>query len=179
VIAAVFSTFIVVITVYFSVDTSSLAIARVNSTSIIIITFNRSKVYASFRITVEFNAVVSIRIFNRSVDTSDFSIARVISASIVIIADNRGRDTTRFKIARIGVTFIVIVATIRIISNKTSFFFIAVSFMTFIRRLALRRDININASRLSTAAIFSASIIIVTFNFYIFTRACFLTVRIT
>jgi hypothetical protein len=128
---------------------------------------------------VEFKAVICVGIFNRSINTSFISFARVSSTSIVVIAENKGGDTTRFKITRIGITFIVIVATIRIISNYTSFFFVAMGFVAFIRRNTLSRNINIDAASLRTAAIFSASIIIVTFNFYIFTRIRFGTVRVT
>jgi len=128
---------------------------------------------------VEFKAVICVGVFNRSINTANFSIARINSASIVVIADNRSGDTTRFKITRIGITFIVLDATIRIFSNYTSFILIAVSFVTFIRGNTFSRNINEYTSSLSTAAIFSTSIIIVTFNFFIFTRIIFSTIRIT
>jgi hypothetical protein len=128
---------------------------------------------------VEVKAVVFVGVFNRSIDATNISVARVSSASIVVIAGNRGRDTTRFKIARIGITFIIIVATVRVIINYTSFLFITVSFVAFIRRNTLSRNINVYASSLSTAAIFSASIFIIAYNFFIFTRRIFSTIRVT
>jgi hypothetical protein len=97
-------------------------------------------------------------------NTTDFSFTTVFSASIIVITVNRSRNTTNIKIASIFIALIVVVTSVRGISENASFLFIAVRFMTLIRRNTSRGDVLIDTTIYSTTGISSTSIVIITDN---------------
>jgi hypothetical protein len=118
----------------------------VRSTGVMIVAVYVSVVNSSSFIAVEVSTVIIIRIGNRFVNASNVTIARVFSASIVIITDHRGIGTSYFFITIEFITFVRIIATIRVISVNTSFAFIATSVSTLVWGNAFVGVISVNTS---------------------------------
>jgi hypothetical protein len=179
VVAGIGSTFVTVVTIDGGVDTARITVARVFSTIVVIFTVYFSKVYTSFFTAMEFRTMIFISIFNRSVNTTNFSIASIISASVVIVTDYKSGNTTNIRVTTVGITFIIKFTSIRSISNNASLFFIAGGIMTIIRSHTLRGNIGIYTSLHRATGIFSTRVIIVTYDIFIFTWIGISTGRIT
>jgi hypothetical protein len=174
-----FGTFIPIVAVNISVDTSNLAVAVFFSADVMVFTDNWGLSNTILRIAANFNTFRSLFFFEFiDVDTSGFRIAGVIGTFIVVITDNRRIDTTEIFITVPIETSVISGTFIRDISIDTTFLRVTGTFLTcvtifadniFIEKTSLRRNTGVS----------SASIVVITSYRFVFTRIIGRSIRIT
>jgi hypothetical protein len=128
---------------------------------------------------MEFSTLIFISIFNVSVNTSNFGITGVFSACIVIVTGDYFVNTSDIWITGEFITFVGIIASVRGISDNASLAWITFCVVAIIWGDTLVRIISVNTTIDRAAMIISTFIIVITDNFFVFTRIIFITVRIT